>query len=149
MKKLKTCSKCLQEKEKDGFPKVGLICSSCKAEYTRRWRKKNPKKSQCLHYRRNFNITLEEYNRMLSLQNNCCAICGIHETSAPRQKLFVDHCHRTGKVRELLCSWCNIAIGNLREDPTIIYKAIEYVEKHNENTEKAFYKNLDKLGEGS
>lgn len=55
-----------------------------------------------LHWR----DALDEYNRLLRIQDYCCAICGVHEILLPR-KLAVDHCHTTGKIRGLLCSSCN------------------------------------------
>ena len=65
-------------------------------------------------------------------QNNVCAICGKPETAVRLGKvlpLAVDHCHRTGGNRELLCTSCNIGIGSLCDDPELLRKAGEYVEK--------------------
>lgn len=73
-----------------------------------------------------YGITNEAYAEMAAAQDNCCKIC---EESVPdRAQFHVDHCHNTGKIRGLLCSRCNQAIGLLREDPAIIRRAAEYVE---------------------
>ena len=77
----------------------------------------------------NFGINLEEYNNMLEKQNHCCDICGLHKSNFIRH-LAVDHCHSTGKIRGLLCVNCNLAIGNFRDDITLIKKAINYIQKH-------------------
>lgn len=57
-----------------------------------------------------YGITQEDYDRMFDNQKGCCAICGIHQSKL-KQKLHVDHCHNTGKVRKLLCRNCNIHLG--------------------------------------
>jgi hypothetical protein len=68
---------------------------------------------------------IEEYNRLLILQNCVCAICKKPESIVePRSKkpkrLCVDHCHKTGQVRGLLCHNCNRAVGLLKDDVTIV-----------------------------
>ena len=76
--------------------------------------------------KREFGITIDDYEDMLQQQNNVCAICGgVNKTKS----LCVDHSHITGKVRGLLCNNCNVAIGMLAEDPVILNKAIEYINK--------------------
>lgn len=76
------------------------------------------------HLKRNFGLTLEDYDRRLGDQDGGCAICG----DPPRSTaLHVDHDHATGAVRGLLCFRCNSALGNLRDDPRIIARALVYV----------------------
>lgn len=57
-----------------------------------------------------YGLTLEDYQRMLEEQNYCCAICGEHESNFSR-RLAVDHDHKSGKVRALLCAICNQNLG--------------------------------------
>jgi hypothetical protein len=108
------------------------------------WMKKNDnevKKDQKNYYlvnkervrdnylRRTFNISLKEYNTLLKLQNNICALCG----GGPGIKgkgFAVDHCHKTGKIRALLCRGCNVGIGNLNDDPELLEKAAAYIRKY-------------------
>ena len=81
---------------------------------------------------RTYSITAEEYYEMLASQNNQCAICDSEEVNNSRissGKLFIDHCHDTGKVRGLLCSKCNHAIGLLNDDVDLLRKAIDYLNK--------------------
>ena len=90
----------------------------------------NPQKYKNHHYKSNFNITLDDYHNMLSTQNSCCAICGKHK-SENKLNLSVDHCHKTGKIRGLLCSNCNFGIGNLKDSIINLQKAILYLQQHN------------------
>jgi hypothetical protein len=76
-------------------------------------RLKYKKKARCLHLQRYYGITLNQFEELLEKQDNCCAICGVNEDSAPRKRLSVDHCHDTGKIRGLLCDRCNLALGML------------------------------------
>jgi hypothetical protein len=66
---------------------------------------------------------------MLVSQNNSCAICLIHH-SAFSKALHVDHNHRTGKVRALLCQSCNHLIGHSKEKIETLGAAIKYLEQH-------------------
>ena len=76
---------------------------------------------------KNYGITLEQYNELLLQQNHKCAICGKDEIQLKR-KLAVDHDHKTGKIRGLLCNNCNIGLGNLQENINILKKCISYLE---------------------
>lgn len=62
-------------------------------------------------------------------QNFKCPICERHETEVGRI-MVVDHCHKTGKVRGLLCHLCNVGIGNLQENIDTLQKAINYLSIH-------------------
>lgn len=62
---------------------------------------------------------------MVKNQNGCCLLCNIKP-----KKIVVDHCHKTGKVRGLLCNECNRAIGLLKENILTLKNAINYLEKH-------------------
>lgn len=86
------------------------------------------------HLRSNYDISLEQYEEMLSAQNGVCAICKQPESSLRRgtfKSLDVDHNHATGAVRGLLCSACNASLGLLREDPIRIQALLDYIEHHN------------------
>jgi coenzyme F420-reducing hydrogenase beta subunit len=60
-----------------------------------------------------YGIGLKDYEKMLTEQGNVCAVC----KKACVLRLSVDHCHKTGRVRGLLCRRCNQAIGLLSDDP--------------------------------
>ncbi len=74
--------------------------------------------------KRKYGITLDRYNEFLERQNGGCAICGEPPTT---QILVVDHCHKSGKIRGLLCHKHNSAIGFLNDSPELIKKANEYL----------------------
>ena len=85
--------------------------------------------ARAYHLLRKYGITEAQYNRLLKLQNGHCALCPrVVEKSGKR--LSVDHNHKTGEVRDLLCGQCNIAIGMARENENILKKMIKYLQKH-------------------
>ncbi|HEY1389714.1 MAG TPA: endonuclease VII domain-containing protein [Ktedonobacterales bacterium] len=71
-----------------------------------------------------YGITIEQYHAMHARQGGRCAICGTSE-----EKLVVDHNHKTGQVRELLCHLCNAMIGCAREDIAILTSAVAYLQR--------------------
>lgn len=74
----------------------------------------NPEKWKNAHLKRMYGITLEEYNQMKQEQNGKCAICSCEEKFKQNEKiknLCVDHDHKTGEIRGLLCHRCNIALS--------------------------------------
>lgn len=73
----------------------------------------------------------EKYNELLNKQNKCCAICKRNQKDLSKS-LFVDHNHKTSKVRGLLCYNCNYAIGLFYENIETLQNAIHYLK----NTEK-------------
>lgn len=70
-----------------------------------------------------YGLSASDYNRMFAQQSGVCAIC-----REPDRKLVVDHDHKTDRVRALLCSHCNSAIGFLRESPLLARAAATYLE---------------------
>lgn len=126
-----------------------MIKGLSKKEYYRQYRKKNRKKilaqkkkyykdniqsdsyknkKRNESYIRKYGITLETYNELFNKQKGCCAICNKHQSEL-KKVLVVDHCHTTGNVRELLCSECNIGIGLLKDSPSTLNAAYEYLMK--------------------
>ena len=96
------------------------------------FRKNNVDMHRGHKYRQLYGITLEQFEEMRTLQKCSCAICGKHELQNKNKKLFVDHDHDTGKVRELLCHGCNTGIGLLQDDVELLQKALDYLIKHKE-----------------
>jgi hypothetical protein len=95
----------------------------------KQYRMAHRKTSRDYNLKKCYGITLDDYNIMFEEQNGCCAVCGIHQ-SIFKKTLFVDHDHVSGKIRGLLCHDCNIAIGNLKDDPKLFYRAIDYLLKN-------------------
>jgi hypothetical protein len=76
---------------------------------------------------KNFNITPEIYNQKFKEQTGLCKICN----KGQEQKLAVDHCHTTGKVRDLLCRKCNLGLGCFFDNVDLLQKSIQYLLSHN------------------
>lgn len=91
----------------------------------------NKRRHRNWELKRLFGITIEDYEQMLSEQNHVCAICfGTEKRS--HKSLAVDHCHDTGVVRGLLCSNCNLGLGNFQDNIEILKSAIEYLVANNQ-----------------
>lgn len=165
---MKICPKCQLEQDDSEFNKNyrdGLrgLCKKCKRQdkilASRELRKvKAEEKKQASKYykenyekiklqqraswlKKNYNITIEQYDEMLKKQNNACAICLKPESrlniKGTVQALAVDHEHVTGKIRGLLCLRCNrylVGVGNenniesLRKNIDLMQRAIKYIE---------------------
>jgi hypothetical protein len=80
------------------------------------------------YLRRAYGVTADEYERLLVTNDYKCEICLIDQRYT-KKRHAVDHCHLTGKIRGLLCSNCNIAIGHLGDDKGKIMKAYEYISR--------------------
>lgn len=101
------------------------------------WRKANAEKVKATNkdskLKSKYGITIEQYNQIHSEQNGVCEICGetetiINPTTGETWHLAVDHNHKTGLVRALLCGKCNKAIGLLQDNPDLLRKAADYLE---------------------
>ena len=78
--------------------------------------------------KRQYNMTLEDYEAMLESQNGCCKICKSPDNKNKRTQYFdVDHNHKTNKVRGLLCTNCNHLIGKANDNPQILLAVINYL----------------------
>lgn len=78
---------------------------------------------------KNYGITQETYLEMLKKQGGVCAICARPQSDRMKY-LCVDHDHKTGEVRELLCQSCNVSLAHAKEDPLILKSMIAYVNRH-------------------
>lgn len=124
MRVRKTCAWCRGPFKKTRR-KPGKYCSpACRAaDWYKHDHNKDRQRDTIL--RRLYGITLLQYQQMEKEQGGGCAICG----GKGKRRLAVDHCHATGKPRALLCDNCNTALGSLRDDPLLLRKAIEYLER--------------------
>ena len=85
------------------------------------------------HFKNKYNLTIEQRDNLILQQNNCCAICGDKFVSS--KHTHVDHCHKTNKIRKILCTSCNTGLGCFNDDQERLKKAIDYLEYHaKENT---------------
>ena len=154
----KRCTKCKEIKELDQFIIDSRAvdghqnkCKLCRSNYlsaryatdsekveisTRRWQDKNRDKMKNSRLKRLYGITLDQRRQKLEDQVGRCPLCLRHQDELSRP-LMVDHCHKTGKIRDLLCFSCNAALGSLRDDLATALRVVEYIQKHNTSSEGA------------
>lgn len=80
---------------------------------------------------RKFKLTEMDYQLMFDRQNGVCAIC---KFPSEEGRLAIDHCHKTGELRKLLCRFCNLLLGHAGDNLDILRSAIQYLEQHNYTT---------------
>ena len=104
-----------------------------KAAYLRAYRKANPLIEKGRALRESFGLSLAQYTEMAVAQDGKCAICEkpeVEKRGGKVKALAVDHNHTTGRVRGLLCTSCNKAIGLLNEDRDRFLSAVRYLDRH-------------------
>jgi len=132
------------EKQKEYFKQYYLKNRDKKLKYAKEYKLKNPglfkkyvdklgyenfaKIQRKSYLKRAYNVTLEEYEKKLKEQNHCCAICNRHQSKFKR-KLAIDHDHKTGKIRDLLCAGCNVDVSVVEDRLEVLLK---YLNKHKE-----------------
>ena len=154
---LKSCYKCHKKKDRSSFYKSrarpdGLdeYCKVCRRKVnsaykrTDKGRETHNRLSRERYRRRRDQIILqnnnggrerlygidqEDYEFLLACQGGVCAICKKPTTRKDTDRLCIDHNHKTGKVRGLLCHRCNTGIGMLQDDPKLLLKAITYLQE--------------------
>ena len=144
---MKKCGTCKKEKDLDNFAlnyqqkdSHAVYCKVCLAAKARKKYKANPaydkerkqklysqnpkvQKGYQLKYK--FGITIEEYDELLTKQNNACAICNSKESKG--KGWHVDHDHTTGKVRGILCLSCNTGLGMFKDNVAFLNAAMLYL----------------------
>lgn len=147
-----TCCLCHEEKPWTEFEPsknrrpFGLAssCNPCnlkrKGVVANKWRQKqDPDFIKILDRKKSlsrFNLTIEEYDLMFEKQKGLCAICfnpedAVHHSTGQVQRLTIDHCHSSNRVRKLLCARCNKGLGMFVDDITRLQNAIKYLQENN------------------
>jgi Recombination endonuclease VII len=126
------CKKCrLKEKLSRDYKKEYNVNPEKVKRNARRWAIMNPRRKILNNYK----MTVQEYENVLKLQNYKCAICP-KKMSELNKHLAVDHCHKTGKIRGLLCRKCNSGLGFFKDDPILVEKALKYLCEEQDIREK-------------
>jgi Autographiviridae endonuclease VII len=137
----KKCSKCEQEKPLGDFPKNSKSkdgyrpdCKECRSLVWYKYKENTSiqETQRINHLLRTYGLTVQEYQEMLERQKGCCACCGKEESTNHYGKtlpLAVDHCHKTGAIRGLLCRVCNQVLGHLEESPERVSALLRYIEE--------------------
>lgn len=89
----------------------------------KQYRINNPGRRRQAEIQNRYGLTVNQYDALLESQNNACAICLSVFTKTPH----VDHCHATQRVRGLLCTHCNMAIGLFQDEVGKLSRAIAYL----------------------
>ena len=136
---IKYCPACKKDKPIDEFYKrkrnkngYADYCKLCEHDYKKNRYATNSKyRFKIINngLKCNHNITPEEYILIYNAQEGKCAICGKSQ-SILKSALCIDHDHITGKFRGLLCTKCNIAVGNFDDSIINLKSAISYIEKY-------------------
>lgn len=141
---MRTCNICNQSKPLAEFYQTVRNGSpygyhgKCKSCYVKKQQENyDPIKKRDENLKRVYGIGIEEYNTLLEKQNNRCAIC---ESTDPKGRksgrgggvdvFYVDHDHKTGNVRGLLCNICNRTMGYVGENSNTLEEMIKYLQKH-------------------
>lgn len=90
--------------------------------------KEDPEQAKVRQLKYRYDLGYDEYTELYETQNHRCAICNRRFSLGGRKGLYVDHNHKTGKVRGLLCPACNSALGKFQDSVDILTKAIEYLQ---------------------
>lgn len=132
--------------EANGAVQYLVKCAKCGEIHKRNAKhlKQGQESQECKHYnppnkmfedrrdgiiRRQYGITLAEYDQMLRDQDYKCAICG-NEDEVEGRRLAIDHCHDSGKVRGLLCGKCNRGLGLFYDNKDLLTNAMAYLDKY-------------------
>jgi len=104
-------------------------CKECDKARVKARHQANPERTRNNDLKRNYGITLQEHQEMYKNQNGVCAICK-GEGDGRWKKLCVDHDHKTGKVRQLLCRNCNMVLGQVGDNANLLEEMIKYLQKY-------------------
>jgi hypothetical protein len=111
--------------KKDGLQER---CKSCRSGHYQKVKHLRPKPTTEQRRRyliKSYGLTVAQYELILKNQNNSCAICKTKEWGKPSPS--IDHCHKTSKVRGLLCNFCNRGLGFFNDDIERLENAKKYV----------------------
>ena len=137
---MKMCGDCKKMKSLDSFYfkpggrlRTGRLipysyCKVCNGIRGKKWASDNYQKRRKhildWHRKKKYGVGQDVYEKMVSIQCGKCAICN------NEAKLFMDHCHATGKIRDLLCTRCNSAIGFARDRIDLLCSMVGYLKRH-------------------
>ena len=121
------------EKEREYQRQYRLRNKEKRKQYSKDHHDNHPDARRSMVYRNTYGITVENYNEMLTKQNNVCAVCKnpeviSHNITKKPKRLSIDHDHKTGQVRGLLCHRCNVFLGNYEELKNLISEFEGYLQ---------------------
>jgi len=134
----RVCRKCNEEKNLlDDFYRsrqdatkassYAYECKECTKKRALRYHHENSGRTRDKHLRRTYGIDSKQFDMLLEAQNHQCAICFTTNPGGKSGRFNVDHDHKTGKIRGLLCKSCNIALGEVGDNIHTLKNMIEYL----------------------
>lgn len=149
---MRRCSKCGQEKPISEFYRKRRSyyshCKACHSKMAKAWLDKTENRikvnalAQIRQQARKYGLSLAEYKALLLKMPDRCEVCGEspsfdnrgggakYVSPTSRRTIYIDHDHVTGAIRGFLCHGCNFAIGMVYEDPEVLRKLADYLERH-------------------
>jgi Recombination endonuclease VII len=121
------CKTCVSKDAKQRYDKDPSI----KRAYSKKWREEHPDHYRWFIYKYVHGVTKEQYEAIFAAQNGECAICHVSLMDTKRN---LDHDHETGKIRQFLCTRCNLGIGNFHDNVEMLQAAIDYINRHRNKT---------------
>jgi len=100
-----------------------------KIAYYKEYYKTHKKDLRYYVIQRKYSLTKDDFDKLLRDQNYRCAICNKPFNLPDTHNIYIDHNHRTGKVRGLLCPKCNSGIGYFEDNPEYLDKAFKYLKE--------------------
>lgn len=135
---MKKCSICRIDqtldnywKSKTSYDGLQYACKHCQSKSNKKYKDKNKDRTKANRRKsllKSYGLTPESYDIMFKEQLGLCKIC---KNPSPKrwrsEKLFVDHDHKSGKVRGLLCHDCNYGLGGFKDNVELLKNAIKYI----------------------
>lgn len=135
---IKTCPTCRKTSVEIKFWRGQTYCVPCQKEKQKKsWNSRTPVKRLEQHLRYKYNLSKDQFDNMWRKQLGLCSIC---QTTLPdvtkyeqrRRHYTVDHCHKSGRVRGLLCTSCNTLLGMAKDSKETLLRAVDYLKKMEE-----------------
>jgi len=138
MEEIKTCTSCKEEKPVSSFHlrrELGekgrrAICKTCHNQVRKKYIQDNREYHRIVSYKSSlktrYGLTQEDYDTRKKQQRGRCKICSGKEEEAKRY-LCVDHCHKTGRIRGLLCDKCNVGLSRADDSLGRLLKMMVYL----------------------
>ena len=127
-----SCSRCRRFLPRSNFyPYSKYRCKDCHHAACKASQKRNPDSKVRGYLKFHYGLSLEKYRELSSRQGDVCALCRRPPVGRfdAKPRLHVDHCHKTGKIRGLLCHNCNAGLGNLRDSAEMLRLAADYLDR--------------------
>lgn len=104
------------------------------ANKLKKWRAKNYDRAKArdreVHLKSTYGISFEDKLAMVKAQDGRCLGCAVEFSGLREADVCVDHCHKTGRVRGILCGWCNRGLGCLKDSTSTLENLIKYLERY-------------------